>query len=197
MEAFLELREENLELKEHKRVSDLRIKRLERDVLALEKKALILNGGKKAEMPPSHQISTAVASMEESLQQHNARLKLKIGKFSKTREQTNFGSDTLEVLRRSNADMAARWQKEKAVQESTSKELDRVRAEVRAMEQRLAESKRTSEMSVTSELSATSGLSADERREMVRLRIKDKTQRIREKMGKQFREASNKGSFDV
>lgn len=140
-----------------------------------------LNQAKDAVVSPSNHAGTAVASMEESLQQHNARLKLKLAKFSKTREQTNCGHDTLEILRRSNADMAARWQKEKAAQESTVKELDVVRAKLRTTQQQLAESKITNE------------LSADKRREMVRLRIKDKTQRIREKMEKQFREAPSKG----
>lgn len=72
-----------------------------------------------------------------TLKRDNARVQDKLSNLSKTRSQGRNDSKTLEVLRKNNDEMAARWQKEKSAKEETSEELDKARKELRVTQQQL------------------------------------------------------------
>jgi chromosome segregation ATPase len=72
-----------------------------------------------------------------SLKRDNARVQDKLSNLSKTRTQTKSDSQTLEVLRKNNDEMAARWQKEKSAREETTEELEKSRKELRVTQQQL------------------------------------------------------------
>jgi kinesin family member C2/C3 len=66
-----------------------------------------------------------------TLKRDNARVQDKLSNLSKTRSQTKSDSQTLDVLRKNNDEMAARWQKEKSAKEEATEELDKSRKELR------------------------------------------------------------------
>lgn len=72
-----------------------------------------------------------------SLKRDNSRVQDKLQSLSKSRSQGRADNKTLEVLRKNNDEMAARWKKEKTVREETSEELDKASKELRATQQQL------------------------------------------------------------
>lgn len=72
-----------------------------------------------------------------SLKRDNERVQDKLQNISKTRAQGKTDSKTLDVLRKSNDDMAARWEKEKSAREETCEELEKSRKELRMTQQQL------------------------------------------------------------
>ena len=72
-----------------------------------------------------------------SLKRDNARVQDKLQNLAKSRAQGRSDSKTLEVLRKNNDEMSARWQKEKAAREETSEELDKATKELRTTQQQL------------------------------------------------------------
>lgn len=72
-----------------------------------------------------------------SLKRDNTRVQEKLSNLSKTRSQGRNDSKTLEVLRKNNDEMAARWQKEKSAKEETGEELEKTRKELRVTQQQL------------------------------------------------------------
>jgi chromosome segregation ATPase len=72
-----------------------------------------------------------------TLKRDNARVQDKLSNLSKTRSQTKSDSQTLDVLRKNNDEMAARWQKEKSAKEEATEELDKSRKELRVTQQQL------------------------------------------------------------
>lgn len=73
-----------------------------------------------------------------SLKRDNERVQDKLQNITKSRTQGRNDSKTLEVLRKSNDEMAARWEKEKAAKEETSEELEKSRKEMRTTQQQLS-----------------------------------------------------------
>jgi kinesin family protein C2/C3 len=76
-----------------------------------------------------------------TLKRDNARVQDKLKGLSTTRTQNKSDSKTLEMLRKNNDDMAARWQKEKAARESVADELENSRKEQRALQQQIGKMK--------------------------------------------------------
>jgi len=76
-----------------------------------------------------------------SLKRDNTRVQEKLQNLSKSRQQNRSDSKTLEVLRKNNDDMAARWQKEKAAREETGEELETTRRELRNVQQQVSKMK--------------------------------------------------------
>lgn len=76
-----------------------------------------------------------------SLKRDNARVQDKLKNLSQAKSQSRSDSKTLEVLRKNNDDMAARWQKEKAAKEEAVAELDNVLKEQRNLQQQLGQMK--------------------------------------------------------
>jgi len=72
-----------------------------------------------------------------SLKRDNARVQDKLQNLAKSRAQGRSDSKTLEVLRKNNDEMSARWQKEKAAREETSEELEKATKELRTTQQQL------------------------------------------------------------
>jgi chromosome segregation ATPase len=72
-----------------------------------------------------------------SLKRDNARVQDKLSNLSKARSQNKSDSQTLEVLRKNNDEMSARWQKEKSAKEEATEELDKARQELRITQQQL------------------------------------------------------------
>jgi Kinesin motor domain len=73
-----------------------------------------------------------------SLKRDNERVQDKLQNISKSRTQGRNDSKTLDVLRKSNDEMAARWEKEKAAREETGEELEKTRKEMRMTQQQLS-----------------------------------------------------------
>lgn len=74
-------------------------------------------------------------SQLHSLKRDNTRIQERLQNLSKSREQTRSDTRTLDVLRKNNSDMAARWQKEKRMREETSEELEKTKKEMRRIQQ--------------------------------------------------------------
>ena len=72
-----------------------------------------------------------------SLKRDNDRVQDKLQNIANTRSQGRADSKTLEILKKSNDDMAARWEKEKVAREEASDELDKSRKELRMSQQQL------------------------------------------------------------
>jgi Kinesin motor domain len=73
-----------------------------------------------------------------SLKRDNDRVQEKLQNIANARTQGRTDSKTLDVLRKSNDEMAARWEKEKTAREETSEELERSRKELRMTQQQLS-----------------------------------------------------------
>jgi kinesin family protein C2/C3 len=78
-----------------------------------------------------------------SLKRDNNRVQEKLQNLSKNRAQGKSDSKTLDVLRKNNDDMAARWQKEKVAREEATEELEKARKELRSLQQQFGKSKGT------------------------------------------------------
>jgi myosin heavy subunit len=76
-----------------------------------------------------------------SLKRDNARVQDKLKNLSQAKQQSRSETKTLEVLRKNNDDMAARWQKEKAAKDEAIVELDNVLKEQRNLQQQLGQMK--------------------------------------------------------
>jgi myosin heavy subunit len=76
-----------------------------------------------------------------TLKRDNTRVQEKLENLNENRKQSRSDSKTLEVLRKNNDDMAARWQKEKQSREESSEELETIRKELRSVQQQLGKSK--------------------------------------------------------
>jgi len=76
-----------------------------------------------------------------SLKRDNARVQEKLLNLSKSKTQSRTDTKTMEVLRKNNDDMAARWQREKVAREELSDELDKIRQELRTNQQQFGKSK--------------------------------------------------------
>lgn len=72
-----------------------------------------------------------------SLKRDNARVQDKLQNLSKARAQGRADHKTLEVLRKNNDEMAARWKKEKTAREETTEELEKATKELRTTQQQL------------------------------------------------------------
>lgn len=73
-----------------------------------------------------------------SLKRDNGRVQEKLQNLSQSREKSRADSKTLEVLRKNNDEMAARWQKEKSAREEASEELEKATKELRTTTQQLS-----------------------------------------------------------
>jgi hypothetical protein len=73
-----------------------------------------------------------------SLKRDNTRVQEKLQNLNKSRSETRSDSKTLDVLRKTNDDMAARLEKEKVAREEAGDELDKTRKELRTAQQKLA-----------------------------------------------------------
>jgi DNA repair exonuclease SbcCD ATPase subunit len=80
-------------------------------------------------------------SQLHSLKRDNTRVQEKLQNLSKGRAQDKSDSKTLDVLRKNNDDMAARWQKEKVAREEATEELEKARKELRSVQQQYAKTK--------------------------------------------------------
>lgn len=76
-----------------------------------------------------------------SLKRDNARVQDKLKNITQAKSQNRADSKTLDVLRKNNDDMAARWQKEKAAKEEAGEELEKARKEQRILQQTLGKMK--------------------------------------------------------
>lgn len=76
-----------------------------------------------------------------SLKRDNARVQEKLTNLNKLKTQSKAESKTLDVLRKNNDDMAARWQKEKQAREELTEELESTRKELRSVQQQLGKQK--------------------------------------------------------
>jgi kinesin family protein C2/C3 len=72
-----------------------------------------------------------------SLKRDNERVQDKLQNIANARSQGRADSKTLDILKKSNDEMAARWEKEKAAREEASDELDKSRKELRMTQQQL------------------------------------------------------------
>lgn len=72
-----------------------------------------------------------------SLKRDNTRVQEKLNNLSTARTQHKTDSRTLEVLRKNNDEMAARWHKEKSIREETVKDLDKSKKELRMTQHQL------------------------------------------------------------
>lgn len=72
-----------------------------------------------------------------SLKRDNARVQDKLQTMSTSRAQGRADHKTLEVLRKNNDEMAARWKKEKTSREEASEELEKASKELRTTQQQL------------------------------------------------------------
>lgn len=72
-----------------------------------------------------------------TLKRDNTRVQEKLNNLSKTRSQSRSDSKTLEVLRKNNDEMAARWKQEKAAKDEANEELEKLRKESRITQQQL------------------------------------------------------------
>lgn len=72
-----------------------------------------------------------------SLKRDNDRVQDKLQNIANARSQGRADSKTLDVLKKSNDEMAARWEKEKIAREEASDELEKSRKELRVTQQQL------------------------------------------------------------
>jgi kinesin family protein C2/C3 len=76
-------------------------------------------------------------SQLHSLKRDNTRVQDKLQNLSKSRTQNKSDTKTLDMLRKNNDDMAARWKKEKTAREEASEELEKASKELRTVQQQL------------------------------------------------------------
>jgi kinesin family protein C2/C3 len=76
-------------------------------------------------------------SQLHSLKRDNTRVQDKLQNLSKSRTQSRSDTKTLDMLRKNNDDMAARWKKEKTAREEGAEELDKASKELRSVQQQL------------------------------------------------------------
>jgi hypothetical protein len=76
-------------------------------------------------------------SQLHSLKRDNTRVQDKLQNLSKSRTQSKSDTKTLDILRKNNDDMAARWKKEKTAREEASEELEKASKELRTVQQQL------------------------------------------------------------
>ena len=72
-----------------------------------------------------------------SLKRDNDRVQDKLQNIANTRSQGRADGKALEILKKSNEDMAARWEKEKAGREEATEDLEKSRKELRVTQQQL------------------------------------------------------------
>lgn len=72
-----------------------------------------------------------------SLKRDNARVQDKLQNMSKSKTQGRTDNKTLDMLRKNNDDMAARWKKEKTAREESAEELEKASKELRTVKQQL------------------------------------------------------------
>lgn len=75
-----------------------------------------------------------------SLKRDNTRVQEKLQNLNKSKTQSRSDSKTLDVLRKNNDDMAARWKKEKAAREEAAEDLEKASKELRTVKQQLGKS---------------------------------------------------------
>lgn len=80
-----------------------------------------------------------------SLKRDNTRIQERLQNLSQARTQTRSDTRTLDVLRKNNTDMAARWQKEKRMREETAEELEKLKKEFRVVQQQISKKSRENE----------------------------------------------------
>jgi kinesin family protein C2/C3 len=76
-------------------------------------------------------------SQLHSLKRDNTRVQDKLQNLSKSRTQGRSDTKTLDMLRKNNDDMAARWKKEKTAREEAAEELEKASKELRTVQQQL------------------------------------------------------------
>jgi chromosome segregation ATPase len=76
-------------------------------------------------------------SQLHSLKRDNTRVQDKLQNLSKSRTQSRSDTKTLDMLRKNNDDMAARWKKEKTAREEAAEELEKASKELRSVQQQL------------------------------------------------------------
>jgi chromosome segregation ATPase len=84
-------------------------------------------------------------SQLNNLKKDNARIQDKLSKLSDARKTDKSDNKTLEVLRKNNNEMARRWEKEKALREETTEELEKLRQELRKSQQQVTRYEREKE----------------------------------------------------
>jgi len=77
-----------------------------------------------------------------ALKRDNTRIQDRLQNLSQARQQTRSDTRTLDVLRKNNTDMAARWQKEKRMREETAEELEKLKNELRKSQQAVSKKSR-------------------------------------------------------
>ena len=80
-----------------------------------------------------------------SLKRDNTRIQERLQNLSQARTQTRSDTRTLDVLRKNNTDMAARWQKEKRMREETAEDLEKLKKEFRVLQQQISKKTRENE----------------------------------------------------
>lgn len=80
-----------------------------------------------------------------SLKRDNTRIQERLQNLSQARTQTRSDTRTLDVLRKNNTDMAARWQKEKRMREETAEDLEKLKKEFRLLQQQISKKTRENE----------------------------------------------------
>lgn len=76
-----------------------------------------------------------------TLKRDNTRVQEKLENLAKSKTQSKSDNKTLEVLKKNNDDMAARWQKEKTAREEIAEELEKQRKECRTYQQQIGKYK--------------------------------------------------------
>lgn len=84
-------------------------------------------------------------SQLHSLKRDNTRIQERLQNLSQSRQQTRTDTKTLDVLRKNNTDMAARWQKEKRMHDEASEELEKTKKELRKIQQLMSKKSRENE----------------------------------------------------
>lgn len=94
-----------------------------------------------AEMRALTRAKERTESQLHSLKRDNTRVQEKLQNLNNARSQSRTDSKTLDVLRKNNDTMAARWQKEKTAREEATDDLDKTRRELRTVQQELGKTK--------------------------------------------------------
>lgn len=76
-----------------------------------------------------------------SLKRDNSRVQEKLENLAKAKKENKTENKTLDVLKKNNDDMAARWQKEKNAREEIAEELEKQRKECRTLQQQIGKFK--------------------------------------------------------
>jgi Kinesin motor domain len=81
-----------------------------------------------------------------TLKRDNGRVQEKLENLAKSKSQSRSDNKTLEVLKKNNDDMAARWQKEKVAREEVVEELEKRGKECRVLQQQIGKYKSKAEL---------------------------------------------------